>query len=111
MIWVVCCPSTSIGFERSSLTCCSLSSRLASLTLFEVIWEFATEMGAWVYPRSLSKIVLYANTARIPAALPGSGFVRTLFRLIRPGPGGLAPPWLGGSWDTRHHDLDNPWCL
>ena len=111
MIWVVCCPSTSIGFERSSLTCCSLSSRLASLTLFVVIWEFATEMGAWVYPRSLSKIVLYANNASNPATIHSSGFLSTLFRFIRLGPGGLDPPWLGGSCDTRHHDLDNPWCL
>src|SRR3954463_10463692 len=64
MIWVTCWPSTSMGLASSSLSCCSLSSRLASLTLFEEIWEFATEMGAWVYPRSLSKIVLYANNVK-----------------------------------------------
>src|SRR3954468_1084858 len=111
MIWVTCWPSTSMGLASSSLSCCSLSSRLASLTLFEEIWEFATEMGAWVYPRSLSKIVLYANNASNPATIHSSGFLSTLFRFIRLGPGGLDPPWLGGSCDTRHHDLDNPWCL
>src|SRR4051812_39866495 len=111
MIWVTCWPSTSMGLASSSLSCCSLSSRLASLTLFEEIWEFATEMGAWVYPRSLSKIVLYANNASNPATIHSSGFLSTLFRFIRLGPGGLDPPWLGGSCDTRHHDLDNRWCL